>query len=303
MISDDINPHPLEPPQPSESVPQAAEATPITTHSLSEDTPFTQPPVPAVSLVPEDIRVPWDWIDLVIFALICLGGTFMVSIGLVFAFSAFHVSVVQLRNSAPMRTYFAVLNQVVLSFALIGFMAIQITSRAPVRFWRTVGWRRLETGRIPKATAYAGLVAAGVLLSMFVQFASSISRPKTKLPIELFFQDRRSALLLMVVSVVFAPFLEETIFRGYIYPALAQSFGIATSVIATGTLFGLMHAPQLWGGWLQIALLVLVGILFTYARAATRTVVTSYVLHVSYNSFLFLAFLIGSHWLRAVPRR
>ena len=98
--------------------------------------------------------------------------------------------------------------------------------------------------------------------------------------------------------VTVAPLVEETIFRGYIYPGLARSWGIPASVIVTGTLFGLMHAPQLWGGWLQIALLILVGIAFTYARAATRTVVTSYLLHVSYNSFLFLTFLIGSHWLR-----
>jgi membrane protease YdiL (CAAX protease family) len=136
---------------------------------------------------------------------------------------------------------------------------------------------------------------------MLVEFASNISRPKT-LPIEAFFQDRRSALLLMVVSVVFAPFLEETIFRGYLYPALARALGITPSVIVTGTLFGVMHAPQLWGGWLQIALLVLVGILFTYARAATRTVVTSYILHLSYNSFLLLGFLISSHWFQAMPR-
>ena len=40
---------------------------------------------------------------------------------------------------------------------------------------------------------------------------------------------------------------------------------------------------QLWGGWWQIALLVMVGIVFTIARAATRTVVASYILHLSYN--------------------
>jgi membrane protease YdiL (CAAX protease family) len=302
MISDDIKPVPAEPSQPSNPSPQRVEVTAVGGHSLSHEVSLNQPSVSTAPLVPEDIRVPWDWIDLVIFALLSLGGTFIVSIGLVFVFSAFHVSLAQLRTSASMKTYFAVLNQVVLSFALIGFMAVQIRTRASVPFWRTVGWRRLETGRLPKAIAYTALVAAGFLLSIVVQFASDISRPKAKLPIEAFFQDRRSALLLMAVSVVLAPFLEETIFRGYIYPALARSSGMATSVIATGTLFGLMHAPQLWGGWFQIALLVFVGILFTYARAATRTVVTSYLLHLSYNSFLFLAFLSSSHWLRAMPR-
>ncbi len=121
---------------------------------------------------------------------------------------------------------------------------------------------------------------------MLVQFVSNIARPKDKVTNRGVFPGPAERASLMVVSVVFAPFLEETIFRGYIYPALARPFGIAASVLMTGTLFGLMHAPQLWGGWVQIALLVLVGILFTYVRAATHTVVTGYLLHVSYNSFL-----------------
>ena len=48
-------------------------------------------------------------------------------------------------------------------------------------------------------------------------------------------------------------------------------------------------------------LLVLVGIVFTYARARTHTVVASYLLHVSYNSCLFLGFLVASHGFRHFP--
>lgn len=105
----------------------------------------------------------------------------------------------------------------------------------------------------------------------------------------------------MLMSVLLAPMFEETIFRGYIYPAVARRFGIAASVAFTGVLFGMLHAPQLWGGWAQIGLLILVGIIFTYARAKTGTVVASYLLHLSYNSSLFFGFLVGSHWLRVIP--
>jgi membrane protease YdiL (CAAX protease family) len=76
---------------------------------------------------------------------------------------------------------------------------------------------------------------------------------------------------------------------------------VAGGVLATGILFGLLHAPQLWGGWVQIGSLVIVGIIFTYARAVTRTVLASYLLHVSYNFCTSFAFLLGSHWLRRLP--
>ena len=153
-------------------------------------------------------------------------------------------------------------------------------------FWRTIGWHRLHTGAIPRRIVYLGLVLGGFSLSLLVQLASAALQTKAKLPIQEYFQDPRSALLLMLMSVLLAPLVEETIFRGYLYPVLARSFGIGAGVVITGTLFGLLHAPQLWGGWGQISLLIGVGIIFTAARAISHTVVASYILHVSYNSFI-----------------
>ncbi len=77
------------------------------------------------------------------------------------------------------------------------------------------------------------------------------------------------------MSILLAPLVEETIFRGYIYPVLARSVGVGAGVVITGTLFGLLHAPQLWGGWGQILLLTGVGTIFTHASAISRTVVAS----------------------------
>jgi hypothetical protein len=45
-----------------------------------------------------------------------------------------------------------------------------------------------------------------------------------------------------------------------------------------------------------------VGIIFTWARAVTKTVVASYLLHLSYNSFLFFAFLVTSDGFRSLPK-
>ncbi len=79
---------------------------------------------------------------------------------------------------------------------------------------------------------------------------------------------RASALCLFgVLGVLVAPLVEETIFRGFLYPVIARRLGIAAGIAITGTLFGLMHAAQLWGGWGQIALLIFVGVVLTWVRA------------------------------------
>jgi len=303
MLLDDNNPLASEPPQPSDPVSQSVEIQSVPEPPVLTEAPNAQDAaIHHRYQVPEDIRTPWDWIDVIIFALLALGGAFFVTIGVVFLFAVvLHIGTAQIRASSAARTYFAVTNQVVLSLALLGYIAVQIRSREKVPVWRTLGWRPLRTGSTKPWLVYLSLIAGGAVLSFLVELASAAFHPKTKLPIEVFFQDRRSALVLMSLSVLLAPFFEETIFRGYIYPPIARRIGITGSIIATGVLFGVLHAPQLWGGWAQIGLLILVGIVFTFARAKTGTVVASYLLHLSYNSFLFLGFLIGSHWLRAVP--
>jgi hypothetical protein len=44
------------------------------------------------------------------------------------------------------------------------------------------------------------------------------------------------------MSVLVAPLVEETVFRGFLYPVIARRLGIAAGIAITGTLFGLMHA-------------------------------------------------------------
>jgi membrane protease YdiL (CAAX protease family) len=141
-------------------------------------------------------------------------------------------------------------------------------------------------------------VLAFVVQSVTLRFGS-----KAKLPVQALFQDRRVALALMVTAVLVAPAFEETIFRGYIYPVVARSYGMAVGVFGTGILFGLMHAAQLWGGWLQIGEIIIVGILLTYARAVTRTVFASFLLHVSYNFFVSFGLLLLAPWCRFISTR
>lgn len=255
-------------------------------------------------LISDDLRVPWGWVDLVFLMLFWIGGTLVATIALVILFQSRGISWMQLQQSPRELSLFMIVDQVAISLFLMIYLAVRMRLRFDAPFWSSLGWRELEgaaeTGR--RGMAYLRFVVLGLLLSALVQVTSALFPAKTKLPIENFFQDRQSALMLMIMSVLLAPVVEETIFRGFIYPVVARSFGVATSVVGTGVLFGLLHAEQLKGGLWQIALMIVVGIIFTWVRAAKRTVLASYLLHLSYNSFLFAAFLVSSQGLRSLPR-
>jgi membrane protease YdiL (CAAX protease family) len=253
------------------------------------------------SHLPVDLRVPWNWMDLLFLIAVTILGTIVITLLLIKGFAIFGLSFHQIQKSASDQNLFLIFNQTLLSALLLAYLAAQMRHSFHAPFWRTIGWRPLETSHTPRAAAYLGLILSGFMLAILVTASSAVFKAPKQTPIEQFFQDRRSALLLMSMAVLLAPVLEETIFRGYIYPVIARSFGVNTSILVTGTLFGLLHASQLWGAWVQIAMLVVVGIVFTYARARTHTVVASYLLHVSYNSCLFLGFLVASHGFRHFP--
>jgi uncharacterized protein len=258
-------------------------------------------PVDLDPTLPQDLRVPWGWFDLVILIVLMFVGGILLTFALMWIFGRFGFTWKQIQASAKAQSVFLIVTTMILSSGVLLYLAAQmrILFRAPI--WRTLGWRPIETYRLPRPVAYVALIVGGMSLSLVVSLISTNFAAKTKLPIQDLLQDPWTAFFFLLLSVSIGPVFEETVFRGYIYPVVARSFGIPAGIVITGAIFGLLHAPQLWGGWSQIGLLIFVGIVFTAARAISRTVVASYLLHVSYNSFLFIAFLVASHGLRQLP--
>ena len=252
---------------------------------------------PAGPPIPDDLRVPWGWGNLLLFVLVYFILGFFVLIG----FTASGVKLADLQTFTADKAPSLILSQVVISLALLGYLAAEMRYHFGLPFWRTIGWRPLEIGRIPRAYTYGRYVLGGFLFSVVIQLASAGIGTKKKLPIQNLFQERHTAILFLLLAVTLAPVLEETIFRGYIYPVIARKFGVGTSIVVTGTLFGMSHAQQLSHAWAQIGLLIVVGFVFTYVRSKTGTVVASFLMHVGYNGFLFVAFLIASHGLHKLP--
>jgi len=291
-------PERLEPPEPAgpalqPSVGPAPFGDPFQSAHVS---PAGVPPEVHGRTLPEDLRVPWDWIDIGILIILAFLGSIIAWPLIVPVLRLAGISAAYIRKSPSAMGVIAVSAQILLDLGLLAYLAAQMRLRFHSPFWRTIGWRPIETRS--RALPYLALALGGFSLAAIVAFAEEIFPPKHALPIQTVTQNPHAAVLFMLSAVLVAPIVEETIFRGYLYPVAARSFGVGVGIILTGTLFGLLHAGQLWGGWWQIALLVVVGIIFTVARAATRTVVASYILHAAYNALPVIAALLSSVRLR-----
>ena len=250
---------------------------------------------------PEDIRTRWGWKDIVIFVIVSIGLTFAVGLAAVIISIATGHSVEELQKSVREMALFAVIATAIVSTAQLGFFYLFIDREQGQSLWWTLGWRSLRSADGRLRFGPAAYIAGGCAFALVIGFASKLAGEPHGMPIEIFMHDRLIAALFLILGITMAPLVEETIFRGFLYPVAARSFGVAGSVLFTGFLFGLLHGPQLGGAWIQTGLLILVGIVFTFVRAKSGTVFASYLFHLGYNGWLFVAFLVGTHFLKNLP--
>lgn len=287
-----------------EPLPPAAEAPPAEPAGTLSEAPALSAPAepPFAEHLPEDLRAPWGWPDLILFFVFVFGSSIVLPLMAAAAAIIWGgVKPQDIEQSPTTKAAILTVGQALWSVATIIYLYVAVRLRRQAPFWRTIGWRPLAPRSFSRASATLACIFGGVATALVVELFSAAAKTKTQLPIEELFHSRGSVLMLMSLGILVAPLVEETIFRGYIYPVLARGVGVPAGIVITGILFGGMHAPQLWGGWSQIGLITLVGILFTYIRARTGTVLASYLFHLGYNSFLFLGFFLATGGLRHIP--
>jgi membrane protease YdiL (CAAX protease family) len=313
----------------SEAKPQAESeppaALPLTGDPFSiavPEHPFAYSIPPAIQFqraLPEDLRIGWSWVHLLVFLLFAMISQLVAGFAAVAYFSADkHLSQRQLRHLVESDPKFLFTITILWAALVLLFLYVTISVLKGLPFWRSLGWKKLRSDRLrPKGRPWMYFLA-GCGLSIFVALAGSNIKNAEHVPIQEFLKNRNGAILLMSMAVLFAPLFEETLFRGYLYPVLARIFsvmgqflglesssairaGIGASVVITGTLFGLMHGAQLGWTWGLVSLLTLVGVIFTFARAWTGTVLTSFLLHLGYNSMIALTAIIQTHGFTQFP--
>jgi membrane protease YdiL (CAAX protease family) len=241
------------------------------------------------------------WLELLYLAAFYLiVGAVLAKLALVAAARISHTTEDELKEFPATYVAAVALSQALLSFAMLGFLWLLVRSRGTAPFWPTLGWRAFSS-KTPHAALAVRLLLGGATLAIVIQLASFYMGSKASVPMEDFFRDRPSVLMMMALGILVAPLFEETLFRGCIYPVVARTFGMPVGILTTGVLFGLAHSLQLAGAWNQVALVSLVGVVLTYIRARTGTVLASFLVHVGYNSFLFGAFYFATGGLQNFP--
>lgn len=261
---------------------------------------FDPRPVPGPPPRP-DARTPFQWMDLIylmLFYFVCGGVlTLIVAAG---AFIFFGIPPSELKTSTPAWAPVMIITQALLSAATLLFLYIVVRGRTAAPFWQTMGWRGFRN-MTRSGSVILGYVLGGFALSVVMGLLEKFLGPESGMPMEKLFGSPRSVLMLMALGILVAPLVEETIFRGCIYPVIARKFGITAGIVLTGVIFGLAHGEQLKFSWGPIGLIICVGIVLTYVRARAGTVAASYLVHLGYNTALFLGFFVATSGLRHLP--
>lgn len=174
-----------------------------------------------------------------------------------------------------------------LNGSLLLFIYFTITFKYKAPFWASIKWRNQNKVQV---NFY---VLMGMLLACMMGTLSSFISEEENPPIAELLKYTESAILLGIVAVLVAPFVEEVIFRGFVYPVLERKLGQWAAVILTALMFVSLHVGQLWGSWLGISVIFFVGLLLSIIRAKTDSLFPSFLLHLSYNTTLCLLAMVG----------
>lgn len=168
---------------------------------------------------------------------------------------------------------------------VFGGLYLMLRARYDRPFWRSLGFRFPFRG-MPM------ILFGGPVLAIAIGYAGYVLRtPNVSTPFQQMFANRPTFVLFAIFAVVVGPLCEELAFRGFLMPLLVRSFGAVVGIVATGALFGFLHAPEYAWSWRHVLLITAAGSTFGWVRYKTGSTAASTTMHATYNLTQFAAFL------------
>jgi len=110
---------------------------------------------------------------------------------------------------------------------------------------------------------------------------------------------RAAALMIAFLAVATAPIVEESIYRGILYPAIERVSGARIAVILVTVLFAVPHVPQYWPNIAVILSITLLSVALTVLRARTGRLLPCIAVHFVFNGIQSVI-IVAEPYLRAV---
>ncbi len=158
------------------------------------------------------------------------------------------------------------------------------------QFGRISAVKALGLERAGKLTFWQ---SAGLAISLFVVswlLALTFGGKETELE-RIVQSSRVAALMIAFLAVATAPIVEETIYRGILYPAFKRVTGPGIAIFMVTLMFALPHVPQYWPNFAVISSITLLSVVLTVVRARSGRLFPCLVIHLVFNgiqSFIIL---------------
>jgi membrane protease YdiL (CAAX protease family) len=179
---------------------------------------------------------------------------------------------------------FVFFGTVVQDGALIG-AAVFVTADLGRPAARTFGLRSF------RRSAYGWLALAFLAYyAIAIAYAVLFSPPEEELPKELGAEESVGlAIATGVLLIAIAPVAEEVFFRGFLYQAFRNSYGVWPGAILSGLVFGVIHFE-----FFKLVQLAALGVILALLFEKTRSLWPSIMLHAINNALAFVYLMTDS---------
>jgi uncharacterized protein len=146
--------------------------------------------------------------------------------------------------------------------------------------WAALGFRKPERG-------WPWLPFTLTMGALFIVFAYGIIlsiagvKPNTDLP-DAVYNHFLPLSIALVLTVLIAPVIEETFFRGFVFGGLMRRWGPVWGALGSGLLFGIAHLGNA-GYFYVVPPIIGIGVLFAWSYRYSRSIFPSMAAHFLFN--------------------
>jgi membrane protease YdiL (CAAX protease family) len=158
-------------------------------------------------------------------------------------------------------------------------------------FWKTIGFDWPE-GSNPVMVTMLSVLVAILLFGLALGVTFLYGERKTDLDM-LIESSNYTRIATAFVAFATAPLVEEIVYRGVVYGALEKAAGTAITIAIVSLLFAGVHVFQYRNNIAVIVVITLLSITLTVARAVTRRVLPSFIIHLVFNGIQSVLIVLG----------